>query len=86
MQSVQHHRMCHAYCYRLNRGWKKIRFQLVLNKTFCLTTQPSPTDNESTAKEQKFTKHCFLLPSHWFSDEKQISDDIKTEKQINISF
>ena len=34
-----HARMCHAYCFSLNPGWKKMQFQLALNKTFC----PTPT-------------------------------------------
>ena len=38
--SMQRARMNHAYCVDLNPGWKKIRFQLVLNKTFWPNPQP----------------------------------------------
>ena len=33
-------RMRRAYCFGLNAGWKKIRFQLALNKTFFPTQHP----------------------------------------------
>ena len=29
IQLIQYARMCHAYCFGLNPGWKKMRFQLV---------------------------------------------------------
>ena len=41
IQSIQHARMIHVYCVSLNPGWEKMRFQLVLNKTFCPTSQPT---------------------------------------------
>ena len=31
--------MCHAYCFSLNPVWKKMRFQLALNKTLCPASQ-----------------------------------------------
>ena len=31
--------MNNAFCVGLNPGWKKMRFQLALNKTFCLNSQ-----------------------------------------------
>ena len=37
-QLIQQAKMNHANCVGLNPSWKKIRFQLALNKTFC----PSP--------------------------------------------
>ena len=41
IQSLQQVSMCHAYIGLANNlGWKKIRFQLPLNKTFCLTAPP----------------------------------------------
>ena len=32
--------MNHAYCLGLNPGWKKMQFQLALNKIFCPNPQP----------------------------------------------
>ena len=40
IQSIQQAKMNHAYCVGLNSGWKKMRFQLALNKTFCPNPQP----------------------------------------------
>ena len=40
IQSIQHAKMCHAYCLGLNPSWKKMQFQLTLNKTFCPAPQP----------------------------------------------
>ena len=40
IQSIQQARMNHAYYVSLNPGWKKMRIQLALNKTFCPTLQP----------------------------------------------
>ena len=40
IQSIQHARMHHVYCFSLNPSRKKMRFQLALNKTFCSTSQP----------------------------------------------
>ena len=40
IQSTQQAKMNHAYCVGLNSGWKKMRFQLALNKTFCPNPQP----------------------------------------------
>ena len=40
IQSIQQARVNHAYCVGLNPGWKKVRFQLALNKTFCPNPQP----------------------------------------------
>ena len=40
IQSIQQARMNHAYCVSLSSGWKKMWFQLALNKTFCPTPHP----------------------------------------------
>ena len=63
---IQHARICHACCFGLNRGWKKIQFQLALNKTFCPTPQPL-THRRGTDKEQKLTNQCFPPLPHMFS-------------------
>ena len=42
IQSIQKARMNHAYCVGLNLGCKKMRFQLVLNKT-CKATPKNKT-------------------------------------------
>ena len=72
IQSIQHARMNHAYCVGLNPGWKKMRFQLALNKTFYPTHQ---------RLKQLQTKPCFLHPCspplppppHRFSTQAQSS-------------
>ena len=57
-------------------GWRKIRFQLALNKAYSLT--PTVPQDSSTAKEQKLTKQCFCLIGfprkvHNISIEKHVS-------------
>ena len=39
IQLKQHVRMCNAYYFSQNPGWKRMRFQLVLHKTFCSNPQ-----------------------------------------------
>ena len=39
IQSTQQARMNHAYCVSVNRGLKKMIFQLALNKAFCTNPQ-----------------------------------------------
>ena len=59
--------MNHAYCVGINPGWKKMTFQLALNKTFCPNPQPL-----THRQEQKLTRQCFLplsLPPHRFSTQ-----------------
>ena len=38
---IQHakYNLCHAYCFSLNPVWKKMRFQLALNKFLCPASQ-----------------------------------------------
>ena len=66
IQLIPHVRICHAYCYGYNAGWKKMQFRLVLNRTFAPPHHHSSTDDASTTKEQKLTKQCSLLPPHRF--------------------
>ena len=52
---------------RLKSRWKKMRFQLALNKTSCSNPQPL-----THRQEQKLTRQCFLplsLPPHRFSTQ-----------------
>ena len=66
IHSIQHARICHAYCSDLNPGWKKIRFQLALSKTFWPTPRGLTHQRLKHPKEQK---QCFLPPPHRFSTQ-----------------
>ena len=55
-----------CFLLRLKCSWKKIQFQLALNRTFAQPHHPSSTDDARTSKEEKLTKQCFL---HWFSPQ-----------------
>ena len=44
--------MNHAYCVGVNPGWKKMRFQLILNETF----SPSPQPLSHRVKQRQRTK------------------------------
>ena len=46
-------------------GWKKIRFQMALNKTFC-TIQPPLIHRRFKHRQRTKTKQCFLPPLHRF--------------------
>ena len=64
-----------------------MRFQLALNKTFCLTLQRlthrrATPHLHSTAKIQKLTKQCFLPPLIGFPQKVH---NITIEKQIKYS-
>ena len=57
-------------------------YQLALNKTFCPILSPSPTDNNSTNKEQKqkLTKQYFLHSPHLFSTQSSLYQNWKGNK------
>ena len=62
----------HAYCFDWNPGWKKMRFQLALNKTSCPT--PPPLICRRLKHRQRIKNYKTMLsasPPHRFS--KQIS-------------
>ena len=48
-------------------GWKKMSFQLSLNKTFCPT--PQPLIHRRLKHRQTLTKQCFLPPPHRISTQ-----------------
>ena len=64
--------MNHAYCVGLNPGWKKMRFQLVLNKTFCTNPQPLTHRQVKQRQRTKINKTMLSAPSlspHRFSTQ-----------------
>ena len=63
--------MCHAYSFSYNPGWKKMQFQLALNKTFDPTLPPL-THRQARAKEQKLTKQYCRHPPHQFSTQSSL--------------
>ena len=62
---MQQAKMNHAYCVGLNPGWKKIRFQLALNKTFRTTRQTTlhPPTIKATPMSKEKQKNAFCTPS-----------------------
>ena len=72
--------MCHAYCLGSHPGWKKMSFQLALNKTFCPTTQPKI---KASPKKKNKQNNAFCLPLIGFPYKVH---NIKIKKQISISF
>ena len=72
IQSIQQARMNHAYCVGLNPGWKKMRFQLVLNKTFRTNPQPLTHRQVNHRQRTKINKTMLSAPSlspHRFSTQ-----------------
>ena len=63
--------VCHIWIkFDLNvkkTDWKKIRFQLALNKTFCPTPPRLIHRRFKHRQRTKITKQCFLPPHHRFS-------------------
>ena len=54
--------MNHAYCVGLNPAWKKMRFQLVLNKTFCPNPQPLTHRRLKQRQKTKINKTMLSAP------------------------
>ena len=54
--------MNHAYCVDLNPGWKKMTFQLALNKTFCLNPQPFTHRQVKQPQRTKINKTMLSAP------------------------
>ena len=85
--------MDHANCVGLNHGWKKMGFQLVLNKTFCSKPQPL-THRRLKLRQRKKTKETmFSVPpppppplSPLLIDFPHKIHNIRIEKQMSISF
>ena len=51
---MQQVRMNHAYCVDLNTCWKKTRFQLALNETFCPNQQPLPPPHRFSTQSLQY--------------------------------
>ena len=60
IQSIQQARMNHVYYLGLNPGWKKMRFQLALNKTFC--PYPQPLTHRQVKQRQRTKINKTMLP------------------------
>ena len=72
IQSIQQARMNHVYYLGLNPGWKKMRFQLALNKTFCPYPQPLTCQKVKQPQRTKINKTKLSAPSlplHQFSTQ-----------------
>ena len=54
----------HAYCVGLNLGWKKMRFQPALNKTFSPNPQPFNQRQIKQCQRTKINKTMLSDPSH----------------------
>ena len=63
--------MNHSYCVGLNPSWKKMQFQLALNKTFCPNPQPLTHRwlKQHQIKKNKIMLSAPSLPPHWFSTQ-----------------
>ena len=79
---MQHVRMCHAYCLGQNLVWKKLSFQLALNKTFCPTPQPLIYQRLKHDQRTKINKTMLSASPHIGFSHKV--DSIRIEKQISI--
>ena len=63
--------MNYAYCVVLNPGWKKMRFQLALNKTFCLT--PQALTHRQFKQRQRTKIKKIMLSAHPHCDSHRFS-------------
>ena len=64
--------MNHAYCVGINPSWKKMRFQLAQNKTFCPNPQPFSHQQVKQLQRTKINKTILsapFLPPHRFSTQ-----------------
>ena len=72
IQSIQQARMNHTYYIDLNHGWKKLQFQLALNKTFSLNPQPLTHQRLKQHQRTKINKRMLAvsyLSPHGFSTQ-----------------
>ena len=80
--------MNHAYCVSLNPDWKKMQFQLALNKTFCLNPQPLTHRQLKERQRTKINKTMLSVsapsphphPPHWLSTQSLQYQDWKANK------
>ena len=80
--------MNHAYCVGLNPGWKKMQFQLPLNKTFCPNPQSLSHQQLKQCQRTKIKKTIFLPPSslpHWFSTQSSEYQNWKADKYSTLA-
>ena len=63
IQSIQQARISQAYCIGLNSGWKMMRFQLALNKTFCPSLQFINHQQVKQLQRTKINKTMLSAPS-----------------------
>ena len=79
--------MNHAYCISLNPAWKKMRFQLDLNKTFYTNPQPLTHRRLKQRQRTKINKTMLSAPlPHPLIGFRHKVHNIRIEKQINIPF
>ena len=85
IQSIQQAGTSHSYCVSLNSGWKRMRFQLALNKTFCPTPQFLTQQRLKQRQRTKINKTILSapLPSLLIGFPCKVHN-IKIEKQISI--
>ena len=79
--------MNHAYCVGINPGWKKMTFQLALNKTFCPNLQPLTHRQVKQRQRTKINKTMLSasLPHPLIGFPHKVHN-IRIEKQISIPF
>ena len=86
IQSMQQARMNYAYYVGLNPGWKKMRLQLALNKTFCPNPQPLTQLRLKLRQKAQINKTKISAPLHSpFIGFPHKGHNIKIEKQIKYS-
>ena len=84
IQSIQQARTNHAYCVGLNPVWKKMRFQLVLNKTFCNNPQPLTHRQAEQRQRTKINKTMLSAP-HRFSTQSLQYQNWNTNKYFILT-
>ena len=83
--------MNHAYCLALNPGWKMMRLQLALNKTFYPTPQPLTHRRLKQCQRTKINKTMLfasLPPTHpppSVFHTKFITSELKSKKVFLIN-
>ena len=78
--------MNHAYCVGLNPGWKKMTFQLALNKTFWPNPQPLTHRQVKQRQRTKINKTMLSAPPFALIDFRHKVYNIRIEMQISVPF
>ena len=87
--------MNHAHCVSLNLGWKKMEFQLGLNKTFCPTAQPlthwwlkqcqrAKINNTVLSWPSPSPSHSFSTQSSQYQNSKANKYSILTVNELGL--